>query len=243
MPRNAVIISAVFAAALGAAAVLLVLPDTGPEIVEPAARKHAKKRAPQARAEARKGKRLEARPEGRKKKGDKGLRAAARSEKGKVKRPGARKPLSPKLRDRIAQVRELRAADGDERVEMRGELRNERFERTEERMVDVADRLGWEEGTTAQVIDIMRTSHDDVSQIMEQVDRGESTWEEARPAMREAREAQAESIRQTLGDEGYEQFTAEIGGRTMRNKTPRDLRRSGTVDGRRNNRLPGPSPL
>ena len=40
-----------------------------------------------------------------------------------------------------------------------------------------------------------------------------------------------------------EQFTAEIGGRTMRNKTPRDLRRSGTVDGRRNNRLPGPSPL
>jgi len=240
MNRTAVVISAVFAAALGAAAVLLVLPDTGPDIdVQHERARPAKKKK---KREAKSHPDLQARIEqAHRPRADKEPKRRREALRGRLEN-------NPRAKKRLDQIRDLRSVDGEERAEKREELRSGRFARTEERLRGVGERLAWDDATTDEVVDLMRTSHDEVSAIMESVDRGEQSWEEARPAMRDAREAQADAIRDVLGDEGYDEFTGAMNARSLRAGPSVRAR----VDGQRPGKLGGrvgpgkrlvPSPL
>jgi len=216
MSRTTVIVSAVFAAALGAAGMLLFLPGTGtgPEIDEsPPADVRAKKaKKPRLRAEARK-----APPRPRL-----AARASQTERDPRARREHLRRRLEagPQGRRRLEEVRELRSLEGDDRAAKRDELRASRFERTEARINDIAETLAWDEPTTAEVIDRMREGHDGITAIMESVDRGEKTWNEARAEMRDARAEQADAVREILGDDGYDEFAGTMAARSMRERMP-----------------------
>ncbi len=198
MSRGPVIAAAVGAALLGAIGVFLVLPDTGPDLEQMGA-EHDKKGRKARRAERARPEAPEA-PARVQARGDK----AERPNRAELRR---RLQASPKVAARVEQLRELRALEGEEKAGARGGMRAERLESNEQRVRKAAESVGWDEGTTAQVIEMVEASHAEVSDIMAAVDLGDKTWEEARPEMREVREAQANELREMLGDDGYRAFT------------------------------------
>jgi hypothetical protein len=199
MSRTTVIAAAVGAALLAGAGALLVLPDTGPDLEEVASKPKARKKAKaERRAGKAKGPEVAAAPK------------AKSPDRLARRRVEARRRLAlsrPEGKAHIEQIRELRTLEGDERVEKREGMRADKLASNEERVRKAGEKMGWDEDTHAEVLEVVTVAHDDITAVMAQVDRGELTWEEARPAMHEAREEQAMALREVLGDAGYRDFT------------------------------------
>lgn len=198
MSRGAIMAAVLGAAVLGGVGLMLVAPDTGPDIEEMQKKGDRKARraakAPRAEAPAAAG------PEAAAKRGPRG-------ERRRDLPPGLRRS-GPASEVRLQALRERRELQDDPSGEKRAEQREQRLVDQTARARSAAEALGLDAETTAQVLDLHEGSFSEISEIMASVDRGEMSWEEAKPAMRDVREDQAEQMRGLLGDQGYDEFVA-----------------------------------
>lgn len=119
-------------------------------------------------------------------------------------------------------------ADGEdltpeERLQYRRTYRDERLADVDARLDAYATSVGWDADRTELVREVLIETTDGITAYMEQIDRGETTWEDQKESVRLFRYEQAAKIEDLLGPE-FENFviamhfTRFLGDQNVRDK-------------------------
>jgi hypothetical protein len=119
-------------------------------------------------------------------------RRAARAERPPVERPDAQLPP-------------------DERAALRLATRDDQVDALLGRVEAHADAAGWAEAELAQVEEVLFAATDRISTQLEAVDRGDTSWDATRAALRDDRLASAAALEGILGAERFQALAVAAG--------------------------------